>query len=164
MQAALQAPELYAGAIFVSAHPGLATDAERVARVAADKKWAERFRDEDWSELLQAWNNQGVLRPATNAPQLERREREFDREDLARALEIWSLGQQPNFRPLLAECALPMLFLSGVEDAKFTVLLSALKLQPTQSFRVIENAGHRVPWEQPQGFLRAIREFLATLP
>lgn len=164
LQALLQAPELYRGAVVVSAHPGLKSEADRASRLASDQIWASRFRKESWDDLMSAWMGQGVLKPAANAQlELTRRESEFDREDLARAMEIWSLGQQPNFRPLLSVSRVPTLFLSGSEDAKFTRLMSELKLSPSQIFRVIENAGHRVPWEQPQSFVRAVREFLATI-
>lgn len=166
MQATLQAPEIYAGLIVVSAHPGLATEDERRERLRSDKIWAERFRTEDWRELTAAWMSQGVLKTASSHGDVfgERREREFDREDLARAMEIWSLGRQADLRPLIASSPLPILFLSGATDEKFTKLLRSLELQPSQKFQVIEGAGHRVPWEQPQAFTGAVREFLATLP
>lgn len=163
MQALLQAPELYRAAVIVSAHPGLTNEGERADRLASDQKWAERFRTEEWSALMAAWQGQGVLKPSSEAQiEMIRREREFDREDLARALEIWSLGRQPDLRSLLSSLQVPVLFMSGSEDAKFTRLLGELQLTPKQALRVIENAGHRVPWEQPQSFISAVREFLAT--
>lgn len=164
MEAVLQAPDLYRGAIFVSANPGLKTASEREARWQSDLQWAERIRKEPWSQWLQDWNAQPVLRSpvsGTARSLKDRKENDFDRERLAMAMTNWSLARQSDFREKLAALKMPVLFVSGSEDSKFTELLRSLPLAPSQRHLVIENAGHRVPWDQPQTFANAVREFLA---
>ena len=166
MEAVLQAPELYRGAVFVSTNPGLpnATKADRDARWKSDQHWAERIRKEPWETWLQDWNAQSVLQtPPTATIQLKRNEKDFDRERLASALLSWSLARQADQREKLRRLEVPVLFVSGAEDTKFTALLQSLTLAPAQSLKVVAGAGHRVPWDQPQAFARVVREFLAGL-
>lgn len=97
LHALVARPELFESAVIVSANPGLVHADEKAARLANDKAWAERFRHEEWREVLRKWNAQGVLAfPPSVAPhervELVRDERDFDRESLAQAMEAWSLA------------------------------------------------------------------------
>lgn len=167
IHAMLARPDLYRSAVIVSAHPGLALESERASRRESDERWAERFLSEPWEELIAAWNSQGVLaRPEISrsddgkAIRLERLEREFDRVRLARAMRLWSLGRQEDLRPQLARLQLPILFMSGGEDEKFTRLLSALTLSPFQERQVVPSAGHRLPWDDPDEFRQRLEGFV----
>ncbi len=160
MHAVLEAPDLFENAIIISAHPGLSSEHEKRDRVASDKVWAERFLREPWSLLMKAWNVQPVLAPPPNPPAdfvaLERVEAAFSRESLAFALDAWSLGRQKDLRSRLRECEVPMRFVTGALDTKFTSLLGGFA---GIDHRVVEAAGHRVPWDHPAGFQSAVSDF-----
>ncbi len=161
MHALLLRPERFSAAVFVSGHPGLLSEDERAKRTQSDREWAERFRSEPWSELMAAWNDQAVLRSA-RANLVSRDEPTFTREALAVALERWSLGRQRDLRQQLAVLDVPILLLTGAEDKKFTALnLEWMKnLAPAKiQHRIVPEAGHRVPWEQPQNFVEALQGF-----
>lgn len=169
MHAALRAPEKWAGAVFVSAHPGLASFEERVARTLNDQKWAQRFLKEPWDDVIRDWNSQAVLQPpgpelAPEAiPLKPRLESEFDRQALALAMQFWSLGNQTDLRERLRGLPIPILFVTGELDTKFTSLIRDLKLPEHHRHEVVARAGHRVPWDQPQAFREVVRRFCLSL-
>jgi len=163
MHALIEAPGAFHSAVLISGHPGLAAAGdERPARLKADQAWAERFRREPWADLLAAWNGQAVLEPAPapahkeGALELRREASSFEREALARALDFWSLGRQRDLRGELKELGLPLLFVTGEKDTKFTALARGLGFA---EHRELAACGHRVPWEQPLVFSRFFSEF-----
>ncbi len=169
MHAALRAPEKWAGAIFVSAHPGLRSFEEIQARLQNDQIWARRFRNEPWDSVIRAWNAQAVLLPPSKetapeaVPLKPRVESEFSREALALAMEFWSLGRQNDLRERLKELPIPVLYVTGELDTKFTSLIRELELPEHHRHAVVARAGHRVPWDQPLVFCELVREFCRGL-
>jgi len=162
LHALLAAPEAWRAAILVSAHPGLASEAERSARRAADEVWARRFETDAWADLMRAWHAQPVFggRGGSRA----RGEARFDRTRLAAALRVWSLGTQENLRPRLRTLRCPVLWLAGDGDEKFVrVARDAAPEVPDVELRIVEGAGHRVPWEAPDAFHALCRTFLSRL-
>lgn len=161
--AALEAPELFAGLVLVSSHPGLTNESERKTRIENDEKWARRFEGESgesWSEVLEAWNAQGVLSPPIRLPpsfvRLERRESDFDRALLGRAMREWSLGRQDDLSARLHALGMPVLLVTGEQDAKFTALSRNLTDGSSIEIETIQGVGHRVPWDDPDRFVSAL--------
>lgn len=138
-------------AIIVSA--GLnAPDDERRLR---DEKWARRFESEEWSALMRAWNAQAVF----GGHALERHERDYNRSELARQLREWSPAVLPP--PRLEEIETPILWVAGERDAKYVEIAHrAVARLPHAELWICPDAGHRVPWEQPQAFVTRLREFI----
>lgn len=168
MQALQEDADLFSGAILVSANPGLKSEEEKQTRIQADHIWAEKFRKTPWDELMNQWNAQGVFnqptKPSADHIVLARDESAFDRELLAEVLELWSLGYQRDFEPVLKELELPVLLLTGSADQKFTTLSAEIADKPAWGDRVhvvIEQAGHRVPWDSPRDFRAIVAKFLA---
>jgi 2-succinyl-6-hydroxy-2,4-cyclohexadiene-1-carboxylate synthase len=141
----------FARAVIVSA--GLnATDDERRLR---DDAWARRFESEEWSSLMRAWNAQAVL----GGHALARLERDYNRAELARQLREWSPAVLPP--PRLEEIDTPILWIAGERDAKYVdVARRAVERLPQAQLWICPDAGHRVPWEQPELFVTRLREFL----
>jgi 2-succinyl-6-hydroxy-2,4-cyclohexadiene-1-carboxylate synthase len=138
-------------AVIVSA--GLnAPDEERRAR---DEQWARRFESEEWTSLMRDWSAQPVFGGHT----LERRERDYDRRELARQLREWSPAVLPP--PRLESIETPVLWIAGERDAKYAeIAKAAVARLPHAELWICPNAGHRVPWEQPELFVRRLRLFL----
>lgn len=146
LHALLDAPELWAQATIVSAHPGLTDEGERLQRMARDAEWAGLALTADWPQFLDKWQNQSVLR-STIEPgprgQLVNRRRA-----IARSFMEWSLGKQADLRPGLTNLQTPILWLTGRDDEKFTRL--AADLVPTLRqgrHHIVPDCGHRLPWE-----------------
>lgn len=141
----------YDKAIVISA--GLnAPDAERKKR---DDEWARRFESEAWSSLMRAWNAQEVF----GGHVVDRREEDFDRTELARQLREYSPAVLPPPRLELIET--PVLWVAGERDAKYVEIArrAVARLRHAELW-ICPDAGHRVPWEQPQALVARIREFI----
>jgi 2-succinyl-6-hydroxy-2,4-cyclohexadiene-1-carboxylate synthase len=140
-----------AKAVIVSA--GLnAPDDERVAR---DEAWARRFERDPWPELMRDWNAQ----PVFGGHVVERREEDYDRAELARMLRENSPAVLPP--PRLESIATPVLWIAGARDAKYVeIARRAVARLPHAELWICPDAGHRVPWEQPEPFVARLRAFL----
>lgn len=143
--------ERFTKAIIVSA--GLnAPDEERRTR---DEEWARRFESEEWSALMRAWNGQPVFGGHT----LERHERHYDRKELARQLRDNSPAVLPP--PKLEAIETPVLWIAGEHDTKYgEIATRAVERLPQAQLWICADAGHRVPWEQPDRFVERVRQFL----
>ncbi len=157
MHALLSArPGIWKGAILVSGHPGLPR-VERETRRTSDEAWARRFENcspEDWASLVEQWNEQGVFSGSRNragSPPFEKRAH------YARALRSGSLGEQEDLRGALSALDLPVLWVTGGKDRKFSDL--AVQAARPGFHLEIAAAGHRVPWDATEEFVRAIEAF-----
>jgi len=164
LHALLADPTPWQAAVIVSAHPGLEDEGERAGRRAADADWASRALMGDWASFLHDWEMQPVLAGAViddttgRASRLSQRRRE-----IARSFVDWSLGAQQPLWQRLAEIHIPVLWITGADDGKFTALARrAVALMPNAEHLVIDGAGHRVPWQNEVGFCDAIARFTRT--
>lgn len=160
LHALVDRPDLWNAAVLISAHPGLDSEYARKERLINDEKWAERFLCEHWDSLLAAWNSQ----PVFSTKGLPRSEKEYSRETLAEALTGWSLGKQKDLRSEIAKLDLPLLWITGEEDIKFTTIAKNVKLShPLSRQKVISKAGHRAPWENEPEFTTELNSFINTI-
>lgn len=161
IHALLHDPSMWKGAIFVSTHPGLASEQERIARRESDAEWGVKCLEMPWPDLLNQWDSQPVFSPVS-------REKKVDdarlnlypwRRSIARAFIDWSLGSQQDCRAALQACRVPCLWIAGADDPKFTVLARSVAGDNT---RLVPACGHRVPMEAPAALASLIDSF--TLP
>ena len=125
------------------------------ARRARDEEWARRFEREEWSSLMRDWNAQ----PVFGGHHVERREEDYDRAELARALREHSPAVLPP--PQLERIETPVLWVAGERDAKYVEIgRRAVARLPNAELWICPDAGHRVPWEQPERFIARLRAFL----
>src|SRR3990167_10842963 len=54
LHALLASPALWRGAVIIGAHPGFADPKARAERQAGDEKWAKRFENDPWNEVVAA--------------------------------------------------------------------------------------------------------------
>lgn len=120
-----------------------------------DEEWARRFESEEWSSLMRDWNAQ----PVFGGHALERREEDYDRRELARQLREWSPAVLPP--PRLESIETPVLWIAGERDVKYVEIgRRAVERLPHAELWICPDAGHRVPWEQPERFVNRLRAFL----
>ena len=138
-------------AVIVSAGLNAPDDARR----ARDEEWARRFESEAWESLMAAWNAQ----PVFGGHELPRREEDYDRFVLARMLREHSPAALPP--PRLEHIETPVLWVAGERDAKYVEIgRRAVARLPDAELWICPDAGHRVPWEQPEAFVERLRAFL----
>jgi 2-succinyl-6-hydroxy-2,4-cyclohexadiene-1-carboxylate synthase len=90
---------------------------------------------------------------------LERREEDYDRAELARQLREYSPAVLPP--PELERIDTPVLWIAGERDAKYVeVAKRAVARLPHAEMWICPDAGHRVPWEQPEAFVARLRAFI----
>ncbi len=145
-------------AVIIGAHPGLETEEDKIARRQIDTDWSVKCLHGEWETFLAEWQAQGILQDAGSLS--DRTPLRLRRKEIARSFLDWSLGAQENLWPRLPEIKIPVLWLTGEKDEKFTTLAErAAALMPNARHQVIPHAGHRLPWQQAQAFTDAVIEF-----
>jgi 2-succinyl-6-hydroxy-2,4-cyclohexadiene-1-carboxylate synthase len=159
LHALINQPQLWQAAIIVSAHAGLTNPEERQKRQQHDRNWAKRFESEDWTSLMKAWEVQPIF--AQDSFHFERKEVDYQRDALVKALIQGSLGNQSDLRSQIANLQIPILWVTGENDPRFCQVAQSLTFaHPHSSWQTIPQAGHRVPWVQPQAFFKLVTAFL----
>jgi len=154
----------FRGVCLVSCNPGLAEDdaSARDERRAADEAWARRMLAWPEPEIWGAWDAQPVFGGPGQAP--PRDGLPASRETLARALTRFSLAGQPDFRQRLRSWGGPLLWVAGARDAKFAGIARDLAADGVPAtFATCEDAGHRVPWDNPSAFADALRAWMTQV-
>ena len=139
--------DLWSGAVFLSTNPGLLSSDEKLNRLENDKKWADRFLNEEFYQVLSDWNAQDVFKGSLK---LDRKTEVLDKKNLAQALTRWSLGHQKNFRDQIERWPLRQIWAAGEKDKKFSQLLATLPATDHIQKWVVEEASHRLLFEAPQ--------------
>ncbi|MEM9164308.1 MAG: alpha/beta fold hydrolase [Cyanobacteria bacterium P01_F01_bin.4] len=162
LHAVLQQPELWAGVIVVAADPGLSGQAERNNCLDRDRTWGKRFLTESWEQVLTDWDAQTIFGGHPNP--CPRDLNQLSRDRIYQAFDTYSKGRQDDLRLNLKKLNNPpILYVTGAGDSKYTALGVELAATcPTLSHRVIQQAGHRVPWESPTAFYRCLEDFIAS--
>lgn len=146
-----------ARAVLVSTSLGIEDATLRAARRATDESWAQRFESDQWDTVLTDWNAQ----PVFAGHRLDRPEQAYNRPALAAALRAWSPGLQQPLTPRLTTIDVPTLWIAGSRDPKYIAEAErGAALMPRGEAAILENAGHRVPWEAPEAFIATLLAFV----
>ena len=159
LQACVHQPDLWQAVVVAGADPGLGSEEEKRFQLDRDRNWAERLKREPLEKLADEWDEQPVFGGFEN--QAPRTLSEMDPSKLSQQFEVFSKGLQQNLVPKLAELKSPsVLFLSGEKDKKYQGIGETLaKSSPVVKAQVVADAGHRVPWENPESFVRLLIDF-----
>jgi len=160
---ALRHPARVSRLTLISAHPGLASDAERGERRAADERWCELLLTRGSRAFVDAWQAQALW--ATQARldeatlQRKRNERlSHDPAGLARSLRVTGLGQMPNYREQLPQLTVPVTLCAGALDLKFRALAELMaKSVAHAELSIVDGAGHDLLLERPELITEVIR-------
>ena len=143
----------YRRAVIVSAGLGIEDRVAREERARLDDHWARRFEREPWTSVMRDWHAQ----PVFGGHKIARREDDFDRRELARQLREWSPGALPSLAWRLHEVKVPVLWIAGERDDRYVMEAKrAVAGLPQGELWICPDAGHRVPWEQPQRFVERL--------
>jgi 2-succinyl-6-hydroxy-2,4-cyclohexadiene-1-carboxylate synthase len=170
LHTALTAPERIGALILESGSPGIADDAERAERRAADEALAmdierhgvEAFVDR-W-ERLPLWESQRQLSSAARET-LRARRLAGSARGLANSLRGLGAGATSPVHGRLGELeSTPVLLVCGALDEKYVELAREMSdALPHSMVHVVEGAGHAVHLERPGEMLGAVEEFLVEV-
>jgi pimeloyl-ACP methyl ester carboxylesterase len=138
---------LFSRALVVSAQPLPLQESEARERRSWELGWREKFLTMEWADLEREWSNlsvfQGTFRP-------ERREGTQLREMLGQSLVHWSPADAIHSARDLKSLNSHVEWAFGALDQKYSEVAKDLATVPVQGqITVIENAGHRVPFDAP---------------
>jgi 2-succinyl-6-hydroxy-2,4-cyclohexadiene-1-carboxylate synthase len=132
-------------------------------RRSQDAHWATRALTESWADFLSAWNAQPVLGGAMRD---EREDKKLiqRRREIARSFVDWSVANQENLWDRLNEIKVPVLWIAGESDTKFSAIAQeASAKSPNFSLAIAPATGHRVPWENQAWLNDRILPFISAL-
>lgn len=157
-----QNPKAWAGAVYLSTNPGLASDSEKLARKDGDLRWSQRFQTVDFDRVVKEWNAQAVFTDSKSEP--TRKGCDYDAGLLAKALTHWSLANQKDFRKNEEIFKIQNLWIAGELDKKYCGLVQELESidKPLQT-AIVEGASHRVMLDQPKRVAEYLKLFLQRL-
>lgn len=165
---ALTYPQRFAGLLLESASPGLADADERAARAQADNALAAFIEREGIAAFVERWEALPLFATQARLPEAVRtrlREQRLRNNPagLANSLRGMGTGVQPSLWEALGGLAMPVVLVTGAQDVKFTrIAAQMLARLPQAQHSIVPEAGHTVHLEQPEGYLRLLRAWLAT--
>jgi 2-succinyl-6-hydroxy-2,4-cyclohexadiene-1-carboxylate synthase len=142
-------PDQFDHYIFLSTNPGLteAENAEKNKRLMSDMKWASQISETNWNEFVKSWNQQPVFEGSSQEP--ERYSGNYDLNKLKRALVMWTLAQQEDFRPLIQEFKDKITWMVGEKDSKYLQIAESMKQKKILLDYKRIFSGHRIWLDQP---------------
>jgi 2-succinyl-6-hydroxy-2,4-cyclohexadiene-1-carboxylate synthase len=150
---ALRRPERVRRLVLVSASPGLADDAERAARRAADAALADRIEAIGTEAFAREWAAQPLFAGQPEAVNALAHEDRLRRSAAEHAAQLRGLGTgvMPPLWDRLGELPMPVALVVGERDAKFRAIAERMRSRlPRASLAVVPGAGHAAHLEVPE--------------
>ncbi len=162
-------PDRVASVIAIGASPGIAEEAERAERVAADSALADHIvaGGVDW--FVSHWESLPILQPGSaegiaRAAWVRELRLANDPAGLAAALRGLGTGSMPPLHDRLAGLDVPALLIVGEKDNKFRAIAADLVGSiPHSRLVVVDDAGHSVHLDNAQGLARVVEAFAASI-
>ncbi|HET7093398.1 MAG TPA: 2-succinyl-6-hydroxy-2,4-cyclohexadiene-1-carboxylate synthase, partial [Thermomicrobiales bacterium] len=165
---AVSHPERVAALALESATAGIANEAERSARRAADERLATSIERDGVACFVADWERLPLFATQARLPAARQEALRQDRLrqralGLANSLRGFGQGAQPALHARLAEIGCPVLLVVGEEDARFRAIAADLADRLSDArVTVVPEAGHAVHLEQPERFATIVQEFLQS--
>jgi len=160
---ALKHMRLFKGLILESSGCGLDDEISRSEREKLDNKRAKEITD-DYDTFIKNWNLNPLFfgkpgKPAnTYHPEIRQQVPEY----IAACLRGFGNGVMPPVCQKLDQLRIPCLLLAGSADQKYVSQLSGIKNKiPDAELKIIENAGHRIHYDQTELVAENIRSFIS---
>ncbi len=157
-------------AVLESTTFGLETKSDQSARRRQDDELVKSIIS-NMEEFVQTWDEKPVFRtstpPTTELSELSKKIRATQSpEHLAASLIAFGTGAMPYAGDKLGIVNVPIIFITGEEDTKFTEINSRMmkllndEIRSESEHHIIPKAGHRVHLEKPESVLELISKTL----
>lgn len=163
---AVHAPERVKNLILESASPGIADEAERRTRAAADSALADRIEWAGVEAFVAEWERLPLLQPAPHvsvaARQVQRDHRlQNSAQGLANSLRGMGAGRQTPLWSRLPQITQPVQLIVGELDTRYREIGTRMQALLAQAnLAVVSDAGHTVHLDQPAQFVRLVESVL----
>jgi 2-succinyl-6-hydroxy-2,4-cyclohexadiene-1-carboxylate synthase len=155
--------------ILESASPGIAEPTEREQRRLSDMALAERIEREGIEAFVNYWErlplfaSQNAL-PPDKREALHQQRLHNNPQGLANSLRGVGTGVQPSLHERLPELTIPVFLITGELDSKFCTIAQQMQQHlPHAQWRIAPKAGHTVHLEQPELFVKLVKEFCTAI-
>ncbi len=150
LRLALDRPDLVQALVLVSSTAGIADEAARTERIAADEVLAQSAETDGVEVFLERWLAQPLFATVpADAPGLQERRGLTDRY-LAHCLRVLGAGSMEPMWDRLGELEMPIALVTGKGDAKYEkIALSLLERLRGDVVHIRLDGGHALGLEQP---------------
>ncbi len=151
-----------------SGSPGLADEAERIARRANDEALAQRIERNGIGAFVQEWEHLPMWDSQSKLSVVERQRIHEQRlrnrpVGLANSLRQIGTGAQPSLWSQLSELHILTGFVAGADDSKFVRIAQQMQSHcPAAYLNIVPQAGHAVHLEQSQSVIDVLLNLPAT--
>jgi 2-succinyl-6-hydroxy-2,4-cyclohexadiene-1-carboxylate synthase len=152
------------GLALISASPGIADDAERAARRAADDRLADHIEEVGVEVFIDEWLAQPlfaglIVDDAQRADRLRN-----SAAGLASSLRLAGTGAQASLWPQLAALAMPVLTIAGELDQKFVAIADDMAAAaPNGHFQMVPRTGHAAHLQDSDHFCDLLQRWLSDI-
>jgi 2-succinyl-6-hydroxy-2,4-cyclohexadiene-1-carboxylate synthase len=164
LHVALASPELVHGMVLVGATAGIDDPGARAERRRADDAMAKRLERDGLAPFIDAWLAQPLFAGLRGPMQFVEERSDNTVDGLARSLREAGTGSQEPLWDRLGRLDMPVLVVAGANDEKFSAEAVRLgeAIGANADVVLLPAAGHAVHLEQPDAFLRVLRQWLAA--
>lgn len=150
LHVALQHPQMVSQLVLISGTPGLATQAERSARLKSDNEMADHIEKIGTSAFIDEWLALSLFSGLTNSTNQRIDRLRNTAKGLADSLRFAGTGTQEPQWPHLHQLSMPVHLIVGELDNKFTTIAKDMQpLLQSSEMKVVPNVGHTVHLEDP---------------
>jgi len=150
LHVALQHPNIISQLVLISGTPGLATQAERSARLQSDNELADHIEKIGTSAFIDEWLALPIFSGLSKQTNQRNDRIRNTAKGLADSLRFAGTGTQEPQWPNLHQLSMPVHLMVGELDVKFTTIAKDMQpLLQSSELKVVPNVGHTVHLEDP---------------
>lgn len=159
LHVALAAPERVSRLVLVSCSPGIEDEGERAARREADERLARELEKQPFEDFIERWRTQPLFAQEPPEAGLLAREDQRRNDPLALASVMRGLGtgEMQSLWGRLGELAMPVTFLAGERDEKFTAIGERVARACPEGRLAVVEGGHGLPLENPAAVAASLK-------
>ncbi len=150
LHVALQHPNIISQLVLISGTPGLATQAERSARLQSDNELADHIEKIGTSAFIDEWLALPIFSGLSKQTNQRNDRIRNTAKGLADSLRFAGTGTQEPQWPNLHQLSMPVHLMVGELDVKFTTIAKDMQpLLQSSELKVVPKVGHTVHLEDP---------------
>ncbi len=148
LHVAVQHPETVSQLVLISGTPGLATQAERAARIHSDNELANRIEQIGTEAFIDEWLSLPIFSGLTEETNQKSERLHNSPKGLADSLRHAGTGTQESHWEHLHRLTMPVHLVVGENDTKFVAIAKEMQsLLPDSHLSVVQSVGHTVHLE-----------------